>query len=157
MHHGEYDAPMTTTKPRITITLEPATAARLRRVSDLTGNSQSSIVSEVLDQAGDVFDRLIQVLEAAETAKARVSRSSVEKLEEAQRKVEESLGIALDDFRRATEPFIEAAEEDGLAGGTALAGGPASDVGVLPTPLSNRGVRSTTDVRKKTTKRAPNA
>ena len=59
---------MPTPNPRLTITLEPSTAAQLRRMSELTGNSQSSMISELLSQSAPVFDRLITVLEAAEVA-----------------------------------------------------------------------------------------
>ena len=61
---------MTTQNPRLTITLQPSLAAQLRRLSQLTGNSQSSLISELLDGSAPVFDRLIRVLTAAEGAKA---------------------------------------------------------------------------------------
>ena len=64
-----YDAPMATSNPRLTITLEPSTAAQLRRMSELTGNSQSQMVSEILAQSSEVFERMIRVLEAAEVAR----------------------------------------------------------------------------------------
>ena len=60
---------MTTANPRLTITLEPSIAAQLRRMSELTGNSQSQMVSEILTQSSEVFERMIRVLEAAEVAK----------------------------------------------------------------------------------------
>ena len=158
---------MSTTKPRITITLEEGTALRLRRISELTGNSQSALVSEVLDQAQEVFDRLIVVLEAAQQAKSKLSKSSIEGLERAQRRIERQLGLALEDFNQATEPlFPKEKVQRRVRKGAPLAG-----VGFAPeaapevvkrrvrgsvkapvsaqlTPLSNRGVRSTTDITK---------
>ena len=59
---------MPTQNPRLTVTLEPSVAARLRRVSELTGNSQGSMVADILSQSAPVFDRLIKLLEAAEVA-----------------------------------------------------------------------------------------
>ena len=56
---------MTTKNPRLTITLEPALAAQIKRMSELTGNSQSAIISELLDGSAPVFERVIKVLEAA--------------------------------------------------------------------------------------------
>ena len=104
---------MSTTKPRITITLEPVTALQLKRISELTGNSQSAMVSEVLEQAVPVFDRLIKVLEAAELAKqsaAAAQRSvkvrSVGDLDAAQRRIERQLGLVLDDFDDSTAPLL---------------------------------------------------
>ncbi|GAI87794.1 unnamed protein product, partial [marine sediment metagenome] len=91
-----YDAPMPTLNPRITVTLPPATAAQLRRMSELTGNSQSQMVSELLEQSSDVFDRMICVLEAAEAAQQSAREETAAKLERAQAKVERQLGLMLD-------------------------------------------------------------
>ena len=56
---------MATKNPRLTITLQPSLAAQLRRLSELTGNSQSSLIAELLEGSGPVFDRMIKVMEAA--------------------------------------------------------------------------------------------
>lgn len=153
MHFGKYDAPMSTNKPRITITLEPKTAAQLKRISELTGNSQSSMVSEVLEQSSDVFDRLILVLEAAEQAKASSFGVTAKRLEEAQKRIEGHIGIVLDEFDHATLPLFGRpdvavpAGRDG-SGAAAVRDAPAALADDAPTPLSNRGVRSTPDSRK---------
>ena len=146
---------MSTTKPRITITLEPVTALQLKRISELTGNSQSSMVSEVLEQATPVFERLIKILEAAESAKQSaeaaqqsIAIQSVGNLALAQRRVERQFGLALDDFDEASAPLLAELEEVKRRGRKALRdarpggsrGGPS---GAVSTPLSNRGVRST--------------
>ena len=156
---------MSTTKPRITITLEPVTALQLKRISELTGNSQSSMVSEVLEQATPVFERLIKILEAAEAAKQSAEAAqqsvmiqSVGHLELAQRRVERQLGLVLDDFDEASAPLLAELEDvqrrsrrkpssgAGIAG-VSRAAGVAS--GGVSTPLSNRGVRSTQKLGKK--------
>ena len=146
---------MSTTKPRITITLEPVTALQLKRISERTGNSQSAMVSEVLEQAVPVFDRLIKVLEAAELAKqsaAAAQRSvkvqSIGNLDAAQKRIERQMGLVLDDFDESTAPLLAELEEVqrrsrkparvGRASGTRGTGS-----GGVSTPLSNRGVRST--------------
>ena len=54
--------------PRLTITLQPVLAAQLRRLSELTGNSQSALIAELLEGSEPIFTRMIQVLEAAEQA-----------------------------------------------------------------------------------------
>lgn len=140
---------MSTTKPRITITLEEGTALRLRRLSQLTGNSQSALVSEVLEQADAVFDRLIAVLEAAENAKSKLSKASIEGLEAAQNRIETQLGIAMADFDQATAPLFEHEKVKRRARKA-----PAE---AQLTPLSNRGVRSTPDNREKSSRKARNA
>lgn len=142
---------MSTTKPRITITLEPVTALQLKRISELTGNSQSAMVSEVLEQAVPVFDRLIKVLEAAELAKqsaAAAQRSvkvrSVGDLDAAQRRIERQLGLVLDDFDDSTAPLLAELEEvQRRARKGALRAGKGAAPEAVLTPLSNRGVRST--------------
>ena len=152
---------MSTTKPRITITLEPVTALQLKRISELTGNSQSSMVSEVLEQATPVFERLIKILEAAEAAKQSAEAAqqsvviqSVGHLELAQRRVERQLGLVLDDFDEASAPLLAELEEVQRRGRKSAAKGPRSGVASqrshgTSTPLSNRGVRSTQKLGKK--------
>ena len=146
---------MSTTKPRITITLEPVTALQLKRISELTGNSQSAMVSEVLQQAVPVFDRLIKVLEAAELAKQSavaaqrsVKVQSIGNLDAAQRRIERQMGLVLEDFDESTAPLLAELEEVQRRGRKAGGGGAVSITrrtrsGGVSTPLSNRGVRST--------------
>lgn len=142
---------MSTSKPRITITLKPFTALQLKKISDLTGSSQSSMVSDVLEQAEPMFDRLIKVLEAAELAKqsAVAARQSVrikslEDLDEAQRRIEAQMGLVLEEFDGATAPLLEELEKVSRRGrrqvGEMRSRTPAS---ALSTPMSNRGVRLT--------------
>lgn len=145
MHH------MTTTRPRITVNLEPVTAQQLKRISELTGNSQSSMISEVLEQAAPVFERLILVLEAAEKAKERARESvdavrvkSVERLNEAQQRIETQLGLVLEDFTQSTEPIIEDLEKVSRRRRSgAQAEARTAAAARVPTPISNRGVRLT--------------
>ena len=58
---------MPTKNPRLTITLNPALSVQIREISRLTGNSQSSVISVLLDGSHAVFDRIIAVLLAAES------------------------------------------------------------------------------------------
>lgn len=137
--------------PRLTITFEPSFMARLRRLSELTGNSQSALVSDLLKGCGPVLDRLITVLEAAEAAKAELPASLVRDMEVAQSRVEAQLGLALDDYDKVAFGLVEHAEEirrrstsastRKRAGGGAVAGG--------STPMSNRGVRNPSPVPRK--------
>ena len=138
---------MTTANPRLTITLEPSIAAQLRRMSELTGNSQSQMVSEILTQSSEVFERMIRVLEAAEVAKQAAREETASRLDRAQAKVEKQLGLLLGTMDDMSRPLIEDAEKvrrrarratavgDGLPRQRTARG--------APTPMSNRGVRST--------------
>lgn len=151
-----YDALMTTSNPRLTITLEPSTAAQLRRMSELTGNSQSQMVSEILTQSSEVFERMIRVLEAAEVARQAAREETAIRLGRAHDKFEKQLGLALDTMDDVSRPLLEDAEKvrrrarkrPAVHEGAA----PCADGRVGPTPMSNRGVRLTqrnTKVNKK--------
>ena len=101
---------MPTKNPRLTITLEPSLAAQLRTLSELTGNSQSSLIADLLQGSGPVFDRMIQVLRAAQTAKEAMKGKLVADMEEAQTKMEGALGLVLDGFDVYTESLLDEAE-----------------------------------------------
>ena len=134
---------MPTPNPRLTVTLEPSTAAQLRRMSELTGNSQSQMVSEILTQSSEVFERLIRVLEAAEVARQAAREETASRLDRAQAKVEKQLGLLLGTMDDMSRPLIEDAEKvrrrarratavgDGLPRQRTARG--------APTPMSNRG------------------
>ena len=137
---------MATKNPRLTITLQPSLAAQLRRLSELTGNSQSSLIAELLEGSGPVFDRMIKVMEAAKTAKEAMRGKIAGDIEAAQAKIEGALGIALEGFDSFTGSLLDEAEavkrrarRKGAAG---VARAPAGELGAAaPTPISNRGVR----------------
>ena len=101
---------MPTKNPRLTITLEPSLAAQLRTLSELTGNSQSSLIAELLQGSGPVFDRLIQVLQAAKTAKEAMRGKLVADMEDAQSKMEGAFGIAMEGFDQLTGSLLDEAE-----------------------------------------------
>lgn len=151
---------MSTTKPRITITLEPVTALQLKRISELTGSSQSALVSEVLEQSQEIFARLLVVLEAAEqarlsaeAAKRSIRKESVKNLDDAQRRIEKQMGIVLDLFEGGTAPLLKDLEKVSRRGGRKVheRESRARSDG-LSTPLSNRGVRSNLTAEKTNTK-----
>ena len=130
--------------PRLTITMPPSLAAQLRRLSELTGNSQSAIISELLDGSQPVFSRMIQVLEAANDAKEAMRGRLVADMEHSQAKLERQLGLAMDTMNDVTRPLLDEAEaikRRARRGGQAKRPAGTQSAGV--TPLSNRGVRST--------------
>lgn len=63
---------MATTKPRITVTLEPEHHAVLAEMAKATGASMSAIVSEVIAETVPVFARVVKLMKEAEAAKASV-------------------------------------------------------------------------------------
>ena len=96
--------------PRLTITLEPSLAAQLRKLSELTGNSQSSLIGELLEGSGPVFDRMIRVLGAAKVAKESMRGKLADDMEQAQTKMEGALGMALEGFDQFTGSLLDEAE-----------------------------------------------
>lgn len=136
---------MTTKNPRLTITLQPVLAAQLRRISALTGNSQSALISELLEGSTPVFTRIIQVLEAAETAKQSLKGKLADDMEHVQGRMEKQFGLALGEFEDATAPLLATLETINRRGArTGTAAQPRARPGASPgasTPMSNRGVR----------------
>ena len=125
--------------PRLTITLQPTLAAQLRKLSQLTGNSQSALIGELLEGSGPVFDRMIQVMEAAKTAKEAMRGRIAGDIEQAQARLEEGLGMALEGFDQWTGSLLDEAEAVTRRGvGKRSAARPGA---AAPTPISNRGVR----------------
>lgn len=146
---------MPTQNPRLTITLKQSTAALMRRMSELTGNSQSALICELLEANEPVFERLVMLLQAAHDAKATVAEETKAGLDEAQRKLEKQLGLALETLDQSTGSLLadlEAVKRRARKG----AGGPRSRGDTAParaqarsaTPMSNRGVRSPTPKKK---------
>lgn len=155
--------------PRLTITIEPMLHAQLRRLSELTGNSQSALIAELLEGAGPTLDRVIKVLEIAQTAKDSIKGKLAEEMQAAQEKVETQLGLTLDAFEEMPVPLLEMAEaierrsrrrSQGHAGASRAGGIGSAGKGAPPrgergpartvlTPISNRGVRSGQETREK--------
>jgi hypothetical protein len=133
--------------PRLTVTLQPAIAAQLAELSRLTGDSQSSIIADLMGQASPVFDRVIRVLQAAQQAKAELKERMASDLEQAQAKMEKQLGIMLRDMDVYTGDLLSEVEEVRRRARRTTresAEAPhAADDAPASTPMSNRGVRST--------------
>ena len=91
--YAVYDAAMATQNPRITITLHPETYAIVKELGRLNGESMSATVGGLLDQVAPVLQRIATVLTAAEQAKAAVKDRLADDMEEAQAKMEKSLGV----------------------------------------------------------------
>ena len=133
--------------PRLTVTLQPAIAAQLAELSRLTGDSQSSIIADLMGQASPVFDRVIRVLQAAQQAKAELKDRMASDLGQAQAKMEKQLGIMMGDLDVYTGDLLSEVEEvRRRARRTTREGAPAPHAAADAhdsTPMSNRGVRST--------------
>jgi hypothetical protein len=114
-------------------------------MSELTGSSQSALISELLDGSTQVFDRVIKVLEAAEGAKESIRGKVRVDMEAAQGRVEAQFDLVMAEFDNATLPLldeVEAIRRRSRRGARRDADAPARrTTSATPTPLSNRGVR----------------
>ncbi len=92
--------------PRISVTLTPAVDAALKRLSEASGQSRSSLVGEILEQSLPVFERLALVIETAKTATQEAKVRMASNMEAAQTKLESHLGIVNDLFEEQTADLI---------------------------------------------------
>lgn len=125
---------MPTQNPRLSLTLSPDLAWQLRRLSELTGNSQSSLITSMLEGSNHFLWRLISTLEAAEEAKGRIPGHVANLMNEAQQRIEQKFGLT-EVLDRA-----QAAAEKPRSAGTARR--PHAAAAAASAPLSNRGGRS---------------
>lgn len=101
---------MPTLNPRISVTLKPSTDAILRRLSAITGNSKSSLVSEILEESEKLFEKIVITLEAAEKVKSSLAADSIARFELGHAQLQEQLGMAMDLFDNASKPILAQAE-----------------------------------------------
>lgn len=145
---------MPTKNPRLTITLQPSTAAQLVELSRLTGNSQSALIGELLESSGPIFDRMILVLSAAEQAKTELKDRVASDLATSQSRIEQQLGLVLQELDFATGDLladVESVKRRAARPGRGEAGPARTGRGARLTPPSNRGVRSDPKTRKNAT------
>lgn len=126
---------MPTKNPRLTITLSEDLAWQLRKLSELTGQSQSGLISSLLEGSNKVLWRIIAVLEKAEEAKRSMPGHVTGLMREAQGRIESKLGLV----RVLDEAQARSAARRPTS---AAAGSPAAAADRRSPPLSNRGGRS---------------
>lgn len=133
---------MPAVNPRITITLKPELHVMLKRLSALTGNSQSAMVAELLESSAPVFERMVTVLEAAERLQSEglsAPKQISESLSKAQARLEQQFGQALEVFDQGGAPLLAAAEVAAAGRGPRRRGGrpaAASEEGSTPVPVT---------------------
>lgn len=154
-HKRRYDAPMPAKHPRLTITMDPDVHARLRRLSELTDQSQSALIGDMLRNAVPVFDRMVTVLEAAEQAKAELRTKMADDMGAAQARIEKQMGLVLDEFEGFTGGLLDDIEhvrrraaKAGARDAVRRARSAAAAPSARSTPISNRGVRYSTPSTK---------
>lgn len=102
---------MPTQNPRLTITLSPPLDAAIRRLSELTGQSKSALIVELLAQARPVLERMSEVITVAQAATAEAKARMAANLDEAQTKLESHLGVVQDLWEQQTMDLLGEAEQ----------------------------------------------
>ena len=98
---------MATTKPRITVSLQPEQYALLERLASLKGGAKSTIITDVLGAAMPALQRTADLLEAMERAKrGDYLEDFVASLDKAERSLAPLLAAALEQMNLplAVEP-----------------------------------------------------
>lgn len=136
---------MPATNPRISVTVQPSVEAVLLRLSELTGQSKSSFIAELLESSLPILERMVTVIEAAKLAKDSLKTQTLKDMETAEAKLHEVLGVTLDIFDAHSLPILQEAEKikrrKGAAGagaGDALSRAPAPEPAARP-PHVTRG------------------
>lgn len=142
--------------PRLTITMQPGLHSLLRRLSELTGQSQSSLIFDLLDGAQPVLSRVIHLLEASNNAKQQLKGKLALDMKAAQDRIEQQLGLALEHFEpEDTYSLMKEIEANAVPRqarhdfGHSLRQHEIAPRSPKRPPLSNRGVRSLTKPESK--------
>lgn len=105
---------MPTRKHRVTVTLEPRTAEVVKRMAELQGRSQASVISELIEEVAEPMERTLALVEAAAAAPKQVRdglRASAEQIEDQLRKSVQAFGHESDDLLEFLERASNASDE----------------------------------------------
>lgn len=125
---------MATTKPRITVTLTHRQHEVLRSISDNSGQSMSTFISEMLELSLPTLERMASAFQKIKTAQDIQRKKIVAELDEAQAAIEPIVQATVGQFDLFMARVEEAAGVPGT-GGTPGAGASAA----APAPATNRG------------------
>lgn len=127
---------MATTKPRITVTLTQHQHDVLRVISDCGGQPMSAFISDMLEQALPVLERMAESFRKIKAAQDEQKKRIVEELDQAQAEVEPVLEQVLGQF----DLFMKRMEDVAGASIGGAAGTGSGSPAPGPTPVTNRGV-----------------
>jgi len=137
---------MATTKPRITISLNPHVYATLKRMSELGNQPMASIVSELLESVHEPLMRTVAFLDAASEAPKEVKAGLRKSFETLERDLYGKVGHTVDQIDWLTEQLTgkKSAEGRGCAQARPGPSAPAANP-----PIVIRGSGSTRSGGKK--------
>lgn len=85
---------MATTKPRITLTMEPELYALYRDLAGLQGRSMSAIIVDLLDATSPVQQQVLEALRRVLSVQEEGRSEMLASLEKAQAKAEEAVSVS---------------------------------------------------------------
>lgn len=129
---------MATTKPRLTITLNPHTHLVVSTLAELQGHSKSKVITDLLDAVVPVLERTARVIQMAQTAQTTVTDDMRKSLEESEQKLSVLLNDAMGEMGMLEQ--LVSGDEEAAGVGPANRGESRSEQS--QPPYSNRGVRS---------------
>jgi len=93
--------------PRISITLKPTLYSALVRYSNISGTSISGVVSELLNDAEPLLERLSVVMETAKNAEGELKMALREGLETSEENLRNQLSVLMTDLSDAGDLFSQ--------------------------------------------------
>ena len=101
---------MAAKSPRLSVSISPSLSALLAQLAHESEQSASSLVRELLEQSEPALGRLLQLLQAAKSAKGQVGAGVAGALDRVVGDLEEALAVADLRVGRATRDLVTVAE-----------------------------------------------
>ncbi len=101
---------MPSKNPRLSVVLSPALSSTLAALSEATGESASSLVRGLLEQAHPALVRMLQLVTAAKEAKGQIGAGVGQALDRAVGDLEDAIAVADSRAGRAVRDLVEEAE-----------------------------------------------
>lgn len=101
---------MPSKNPRLSVVLSPAVASTLAALSQETGDSASSLVRGLLEQAAPAFVRMLELVRAAKAAKGQIGDGVAGSLDRVVNDLHDALAVADSRQRRVIADLVDQAE-----------------------------------------------
>ena len=96
--------------PRLSVVLSPAVAATLAAIAEETGDSASSLVRGLLDQAAPALVRMLELVKAAKAAKGQIGGGVAQSLHRVVNDLADAMAVADSRQQRVIADLVEQAE-----------------------------------------------
>lgn len=144
---------MPSKNPRLSVVLAPSVAATLASLSEETGDSASSLVRGLLEQAHPALERMLHLVRAAKAARGQITEGVGQALKRVVDDLEDAQALADSRTDRVVRDLVDEAQAiKGRRVQRARSRAHGAPAGPGNPPASNRGVRSPTGGAEKTGK-----